>query len=409
MQSLRLSLYGRFWDSHIYSGRLYLFDREGGIQTVDWDGFIGSCGVPSELMLAMSCAFGRSDYLYGAHWSPMFNDAEVKQLLVSKFDRLHAFLRKVGPPNWQAFVSYHQGNPFAFPHTDARIYARTIYVASDDGLSHSNCDKKSVRGISRRVTKDWDCPVLSISAFSNTLAMAAGEQGLFEKRIGNTWWDYGEELGDDDVKRITEQHCGQCEWTFYSVFGSSHDGGGFLASYAVDRKPWEATAPPQYIFDNEPVVEERADLPTRHFESIVPADDIFHEHGFSWANREKLYQAVPGVIRAKRYTPWKEDPQERFESLPDIHLAPWKGNVVDAGVAMFGTIVECDNCLVVILSDGSTQTIADEPVRWRVFPRSKHYENQLHVIYEDRLDVWSFNHDYFVDQASKVAGLEHRR
>ena len=37
--------------------------------------------------------------------------------------------------------------------------------------------------------------------------------------------------------------------------------------------------------------------------------------------------------------------------------------------------------------------------------RSKQYENQLHVVYEDRLEIFSFNHDYFINQKSKLSGI----
>ena len=32
--------------------------------------------------------------------------------------------------------------------------------------------------------------------------------------------------------------------------------------------------------------------------------------------------------------------------------------------------------------------------------------NQLHIIYEDRLEIWAFNHDYFADQHQKLAGSD---
>ncbi len=45
-------------------------------------------------------------------------------------------------------------------------------------------------------------------------------------------------------------------------------------------------------------------------------------------------------------------------------------------------------------------------MHWRVFPRSDHYSNQLHIIYDDRLEIVSFVHDYFVDQSSKLSGFK---
>ncbi len=56
--------------------------------------------------------------------------------------------------------------------------------------------------------------------------------------------------------------------------------------------------------------------------------------------------------------------------------------------------------------EGENDFLAGEPTNWRVFPRSEDYVNQLHVVYEDHLDIFAFTHDYFVsDQASKMAGF----
>jgi len=46
-----------------------------------------------------------------------------------------------------------------------------------------------------------------------------------------------------------------------------------------------------------------------------------------------------------------------------------------------------------------------ESVHWRVFPRSENYSNQLHIIYEDHIQIVSFVHDYFVDQSQKLLGF----
>ena len=51
--------------------------------------------------------------------------------------------------------------------------------------------------------------------------------------------------------------------------------------------------------------------------------------------------------------------------------------------------------------------LSGEPINWRVFPRSKFYENHLHIVYPDRLEILSFNDDYFVDQEKKKAGIRY--
>ena len=59
-------------------------------------------------------------------------------------------------------------------------------------------------------------------------------------------------------------------------------------------------------------------------------------------------------------------------------------------------------------------TIPGPITRWRVYPRSMNYENHLHVILDDRIEIYSFNHDYFLSQQEKEIGIQftvekHRR
>jgi hypothetical protein len=123
-------------------------------------------------------------------------------------------------------------------------------------------------------------------------------------------------------------------------------------------------------------------------------------------------------VRIVNYEPWAEEAQERLIDLGAIDLAasgdsrtielsPWKGQVVSGAVALFGTVIECENALVVVPSEGITMTFPGEVVNWRIFSRSIQYENQLHLIYDDRLEILSFNQDYFVDQNQKRSGIRH--
>ena len=60
MQPLRLIVPGEYWDSHIYSGRLFLFLRDGSIKGLNWDRIIEEWPLKEDrLRLAMQCAFQR--------------------------------------------------------------------------------------------------------------------------------------------------------------------------------------------------------------------------------------------------------------------------------------------------------------------------------------------------------------
>lgn len=74
------------------------------------------------------------------------------------------------------------------------------------------------------------------------------------------------------------------------------------------------------------------------------------------------------------------------------------------GTSSFGTVVEFDTKIVVVRSDGQIDTFEGEAVHWRVFPRSRDYHNQLHIIYDDRIEIIAFLHDCFVNQDKKLFG-----
>ena len=401
MHSIKLTIPGSFWDSHVYAGKLYIFGQDSSVQTIDWDSAVEDRIHADELTLAMKCAFSQSNYLYHSHFAPLVRDPEIFDLIERKFRRLADTSVDMDETYLQQYTHSMQDTPFPFPHADARIYAKTMFVAGQDGLFNASCGRNTRYGISTRPEKRWDAPTTGLSAYSNTLAVAACEEGLWESRIDDTYWDYADESGNESVRQVTKQHCNGCDWAYYSIYGKSHVNNGFLASFDLDDEEDDQV-------DAETFWQEKRLRSTRRirsFKRVVKSTSLFGSEGYSWAFRERIYQATPGKISVMKYAPWEQGRNEKYEFLETINVASWKGEIVSAGVAVFGTIMEFDNAIVLHLSNGEVMTLPGEPLRWRVFPRSRHYENQLHVIYRDRLEIWSFNHDYFVDQRNKKLGI----
>jgi len=386
MQPLKIIIRGRFWDSQVYAGRLYLFGTQGDIVTINWYRLIAEWNVDEPLKLAMQCAFCRSDYLYGNQWSLFFTDDEVKNLIQRKFTRLADVQLVVSQKKFKEVILDQQDTPFPFPHADSTIYNKKLYVASSHGVYSANCNKRTLHPISTRIYKHWDAPVLALAASYNHLALAAGEEGLYELPIENSFDSY-RFTNKNEPEQLSQKNCIDCRWTFYSIYSSSHVASGCLASFVKERED----SLYQYA--------------ERKFERVIDDQEIFHRRGYSWGTQDKLCQARNGTVHVIKYSPWEEEFEERFHDLGTIQLAAWKGDVVSGGTALFGTIIECDNAVVIVPSEGHPITLSGEPVNWRIFPRSKHYENQLHVIYEDRIEILSFNHDYFVDQEKKRSGF----
>jgi hypothetical protein len=398
MQPLRLTIPGEYWDSQIYAGRLYLFERSGDIRTLDWDQMIQAWHIEATLRIALECAFLRSDYLYGDRWSLLFSDAEIKSLIIRKFVELAEKHLELSGVDLEKFSIRRQKNPFPFPHSDTAIYRKNMFVVSPSGVHRAACNKANINPISSRTNKEWDAPVLAVDASYLTLALAAGDEGLFELPLSENKYETSPRNGP---KRIERRNCTDCNWTYYSIYGSSHVDSGFLAAY---RRVPQKSDP---------------SLSARVFEGLISAGTIFHNgYGYSWGNQDKLCQVSESTVRIVNYQPWAKETPERLTDLGTIDLAasgdirtielsPWKGQVVSGAVALFGTVIECENALVVVPSEGATMTFPGEAVNWRIFSRSIQYENQLHIIYDDRLEVLSFNQDYFVDQNQKRSGIRH--
>lgn len=391
MQPLKLVIPGAYWDSQLYEGRLYLFGRSGDILSINWDSLIRSFRISESLVLAITCAFQRSDYLYGVVAAGLMKDPEIRSVMRTKFSQLARIPLEISTQRISQHIAGRQDNPFPFPHTDSEIYARRIYVSSKSGIGVASCNKQTRYPVSTRTRRLWDAPALGISASYGSLAIAAGSEGLFERKIVSYEW---EEIDDSsEPKRISPGHCTDCGWAFYSVFGSSSLGTGILASYAREH----VEADPRYR--------------RRRFDRLIQDSEIFGDEPlaaqtkYSWASQDKICRALDGAIEVARYTPWEHDRQ--IERLGTLRIDRAPGNLVSAAVALFGTVLEFDSALVVIPSSGRSLQFSGEPVNWRVFPRSKHYENHLHIVYGDRIEMLSFNHDYLVDQEQKLSGTRY--
>jgi len=389
MQPLKMTIAGKFWDSYIYKGKLYLWNMDGSIRIINWDRLIASWNVDVRLRLPLEAAFSRSDFLYRPDLQRMFSDPDVRDLMREKFVALSRNELDISPQRLAAHEANQQDNPFAFPHSDCEIYDRTIYVSAPSGVTSATTGRGTKFPISTKTEKRWDAPVLRLSASWGSLALAVGSEGLYEADLSGYYpnWSWSEERRNP-IKRATE-HCADCNWTFHSIFGSS-ERGGFLASF---RKSSAQTT----LF--EPMHTQQ-----RVFDRVITEQELWGRQGYAWGVQDKLCLATEGRINVLKYQPWNRD-GEHIVSLGFAEIRPWKGSVISASSAPFGVVVELENALVVYPSKGASVTIGGEPVNWRVFPRARHYKNQLHIVKEDCLEIYSFNQDYLVDQSTKKVGV----
>jgi hypothetical protein len=391
MVPLVLFIPGEWWDSYIYRGKLHLFSREGDVVTIDWAKLISDTPVAPGLELARDCAFADGRYLYGSHWRRVFSDAEVRGVLEDKFARLARTPLQPSKQALKSCVIEAARLDLPFPFADLAVYSNLLLTASSEGLHTSSWNRSDNRwrDYTYHGRREADTPILALDVAYRTVAMAAGDAGLYEMALAldDSWYRLNGDAAAARLRQDSEHHCSNCHWLYFSVLSSSHYDINALAAYAYVRAE-----------SGEP---EREHVRTFDVRSVF-GDSQTAAPEYAWGLYDKLYLARDGEILSARYRPGRADEMRWFQQLGPVARSP--ARIVEADTALFGIVLEHDADLSILASNGDLYQLGDEPVNWRLFPRSYRYLNQLHIVRDDRIEIWGFTHDFFVDQDDKVIG-----
>lgn len=406
MQPVKITLKGDYYDCQIYRGRLYLWTFNGDLKVYNWNEIVQSLIKKDTDKIAMTFCFLDGNYLYKSSLIELFKDVDFKKLLLNKFSRIEKPVFHLNEKELDKFLFGQQKTPTGILPTDTEIYSNKLYFIHEKGLfsgsAHRN--KSDKYPVSSRPTKLWDCNLLSIKANKYPqLALSGGDEGLFELNMASSLPSNLERV-ERKIFQISKNHSSFSNYSFLNIYNTSLVENSFLAMFK-----WNITKD-----------KNQNDKPLRDYDTSISDKDIFNinsnRHFISWGIEDKIYKATNGgfeIIKFNNYAN-EEKGEQKFTRLNSVNLQAWKGKVINGGTAYFGNIVECENALVVVQSNGEYLTIPGPITRWRVYPRSMNYENHLHVILDDRIEIYSFNHDYFLDQEEKNIGIQftsekHRR
>ncbi len=391
MQNLSLGIEGEWWDSLLYKGRLHLFGMDGSLQSFDWERLIQDLGaqLAPGAADAFRFAFAESNALYrsvidGKDLKQSFGAVDADRFEISK-RKLFNYLVDQGDTR------------FPFPHASSTIYYDRMLVASPEGIHGAIYD--NFQDSLRAVEQLTDLPANQAWPAYHSLAIAGGTEGLFEIDLGldeSTW------LAPHKPTQVSPRETDACDWMFKNIVAMSIDSGSFLARYET---PTSAVPGPSA---DHPVVDEaESETISRvlgeldDLESILP-QQVRGGKSFVWGSQDKFYQAETG-----RITAFRSVRDGRIFRTGSFEMRHGIESLVSVQTSLFGVVLEFDSGLLVMTSDEKIHDIPGEPVNWRVFPRSKRYENHLHVIGDAELTIHSFNQDADVDQFSKRIGSKY--
>lgn len=390
----KITIEGNYWDVQIYRGRLYLFTINGAIRTIDWNKLMSSIRVEQYIKIALTYAFQNGRNLYHSELHELFKDTDVKNLLENKFTELSNQHINIAEASLLDCLIGEQETPFNELHTDSEVFSNRLYILNHNSLQSSPIHGKSKRyPVGKSPEKHFDLYGFAIRAnkFARMI-VSAGDDGLMEyngsSNISLSPFD------DRRMDLISPRHSTFADYSFLSVYNSSLSGDSFMSYFK-----WKDDR-----LQDQP---ERIKIDEFEEKEIFSTEQPLNSY-LSWGSHEKIYRAVEGGLEMVRFNNYAKPGEQVFSERKFIPLQPWKGKILSAYVAYFGTVLQCENAVVVMLSDETYYNIAGEVSRVRIFPRSLNYENHLHVIHDDRLEVYSFNNDYFVDQKTKDFGFAYK-
>ena len=401
----KIVIRGSFWDSYIYSNSLILYKFDGTLESFDWEKLICSRISKSERdFLAYQCSFLNGDYLYGVAAKDLFYDIDIKSIIRSKFRRIKDISFDCN--DLQKFTTCKSKIEMDELPIDMGVYNNTLYYCKSSGVFKRNLRRNNdSQYISTKEHKIWDGKVQCLKVGRRgRIALSTSSDGLFELNSMynpyNLNEDYRSLVHRERIIPVSTEHSSYCSWSFSSMFSGSYEGIFFLNGLKYVKDPEARFA---YDIDSDYMLK---------FCGTYREKDIFHNqinNALIVSGNEKIYRITNNQIEIVKFT------QKNLASEDEIfnYLNSLQHGIIEkilvAEVTDFGIIIETSRRLYVLQSNGELILInpTEEVVKWRVYPRSIQYTNQLHVIYNDRMEILSFNDDYFENQEKKLFGYRH--
>ncbi len=433
MQPLVLSIPGDFWDVQIYRGRLYLWHYDGRLSVYDWESLIELAYPKAGRSLEVQAAWLRGHSLYHPDVLAVFDDPGYRKVLNANFAGLRAETPVITPELLNEALYGEQDNPVKELPTDTEIFSNILYLVTYDGFWSAAAHRNNRRyPVSSRPKKHWDAQAFSASAARWGIALSAGDDGLFEfdprsrddiPNSGNLYFPQSNHR-NGSVNQLTGRHSSYADWVFASVYSTSLVGESCLLAFRWQRDP-TGSGRLRREFVRE--IDESEILQTGSVTGLSwgAGDKICGIHGNEMTIMRYVQNNVtepetetpqallvsdstsspPGIV-AKNHAeqPRRESPFGSVGSVPLIREA----DVIKAGLAYFGILLETSDQLHVFRSDKNMWSMPGPIVRWRTYPRAKYYENHLHIVVEDAVHIVAFVHDYWQDQEEKIAGINYR-
>ncbi|MDG6774617.1 hypothetical protein QCB45_09750 [Thiomicrorhabdus sp. ZW0627] len=344
ISTVSIEIEGDYLSSFIYSGVLFLVDMDFKLNSYSWDRVVN-------LALGNKFRIGNSDlrkYLLNSSRNKIKEKFNGRRYFITKRDLQKANERSIYIGVWPS---------------DINLYRNTIYIASEAGVNtiHIKWEMGNLTEYKSNV-KIWDCPSFRISPNSfYRLAIASGQEGLV------TVIPQKKYVEDKDVKVRVKSVCTDCDWYKNRLVANTVGGVSVLDFEPIpDIKDYENHIEEYWRIVNQVKLEDPLQGNIKKIDNKTVVN--------SWFGGNKEFFLTEDMTIAFRTL--NPDQQNNKTLMYQIE----EDSIVTARTATFGTVVETKDTLKLIGQENGFHTLDNDFVTWRVFPRSKYYANQIHII-----------------------------
>jgi hypothetical protein len=379
MRDLNISIEGSWWDTLLYKGNLHALTPEGDWAVYDWD------ALTSDLEAAVEEAARPSLRFAFRASNAIENGALSRQVVTESFRNMTTQDFSISSKQLAKYLLVESDVSDAFPSTSMNMHYDRMIMSSQNGVhvEYVNSDqpgKHSLKKICSIATRQ-------IAAKYGKIACASGDAGL---RQLDLHLEQGFKPAESEGFELNSASCDACDWMYQNISATSYRGGSYLANFKRTGEKFQPKKKENATNDEEGTEIEKFEFSgSTVLTDGIEDDNPKLDHAISWGSNDKIYKVSGKTLRAFRFLASGKRPQ-----LGDIELPGCTSEIVSVRSALLGVIVEFDEAVVVVKGDGSLSEFDGEPVNIATFPNSRSYENQLHLIMEDRVQVKSLNQNF---------------
>ncbi len=344
MRALNLRIEGEYWEFLIKYNKLFLWNYVGEIEVYNWEEILRDISfIHGDLIYRLYNGSRKNEFLSKKDFYSSNSD-----IYLSKSDLDRYLDKKVLTPTEDIITSI-------------KSYNETLIINTDEGLFISFLDDME------RFVKITDMPFYNVSVGTyGRVAFAGGEEGIFKLSLPENPYNKNYKDYKENFRNVIKKHSNKTRWVENNIYSSSYFE-EFILNPLNSNK----------VFYGE--------------NQIYKYSNNEEKDKVTWVKHNKIYRKLNSSALEEVTVLNIRNEELSFKSRV-LTFQDWKGEIIAGAGSAFGTIVECENAMVVIFNDTSVMNIPGEVVRWKSYKSNERYRNILGIIYDNELVLTAFDY-----------------